>query len=92
LQQFNHCTLLLAFLGTPHGSSDRTQFCESVANAEDAIGMSNAGNSLQLPEFGPLLDVEKSFSTWLQSNSGRVKVVCFYEQLPTSRMSLVGPL
>lgn len=91
LQQLNRCTTAVAFLGTPHGQSDPILFFDSVRNILKAVGMGDDEYTFRSSNFETLADVEKSFSTWLQQNNGRVNVTCFYEELQTPKIGVVVP-
>lgn len=93
-KQLDHCTIAVAFLGTPHRGSDLTSFASSVANILKAGGKRVNKEILQLlnRHSEVLADVEDSYGVWLRRNSSRFELTCFFEELELPAVGMVGSL
>lgn len=88
----NH-TRGIVFLGTPHGGSDQKRWAQRGVTFAKFFGVSVDDQILKIFDEGSskLIEVDSAFLEQLRkrnesedSELGKVKVACFYEELPTT--------
>ena len=84
------CTRRIAFLGTPHGGSNKAHWIESGRRFLSMFSNKTTGNLLKELEQGSdtLVKLGIAFPTWLSHRAGKpeteVKIGCFFEELGSS--------
>ncbi len=93
-KQMDRCTIGVIFLGTPHCGSDLTPFAASVANILKAGGKRVNKEILQLLNRNSkvLADIEETYAVWLQRNSSRFDLTCFFEELELPAVGMVNSI
>ena len=84
------CTRRIAFLGTPHGGSNKAHWIKSGKQFLTMFSSKTTGNLLNElePRSDTLVKLGIAFPTWLSHRAGKpeteVKIVCFFEELSSS--------
>ncbi|KAK2875584.1 hypothetical protein FQN49_001589 [Arthroderma sp. PD_2] len=90
----------IIFLGTPHGGSDQVKWATRGATFAKMFNMSVDDGILKIFREGSskLIEVDDNFMNFLRdrnesedSELGKVKVTCFFEELPMPVIGQVGP-
>lgn len=93
LKQASHCTIGIAFLGTPHRGSGLATLANVIANTLKIIMRVNTDVLGGLRrDSNVLTEVEDSFAEWLKNKGVNFNMTCFYEELELPAVGFVGLL
>lgn len=91
LKQADHCSVGIAFLGTPHRGSGLATLANVIANTLKIVMRANTDVLGGLKRDSKVLtEVEDSFGEWLKNKGVDFNITCFYEELELPAVGFVS--
>jgi len=86
IQQIGHCTIAIAFLGTPHHGADLAAWAKFGTNIAQIVKRTNTDIVSILRSGSEMLaNIQNGFHNILRTRKGEgteIAITCFYEELP----------